>query len=485
MTPVLFLRMRKLFIWGLIFSGVPTSYSRGNSADPFVGEWLLSVHSGQGGGVAQGEMTVALRISKKGNFHGVVLEIPSAYTEIDYGGFSWAKFIGQSDRSLSGLTVGAARKKYAGEYVMDVDGKSIEHPSGSVTFRYEPQRGLLCEAGLGCFSRGSQSELIERYKRRQQDKAESDARAIAEGKARIMAEVKAIGEAKERARAQAEAEARRPRLLADVKFVIGARQDKASRVDLDARNRIDFRVTVAGGTQRALRVILLSEDGYQEWQRLKYNFSVFGRTEKQKTEEISGPCSEMLKKDVSERMAGSCILSAGTYYVVFYDAWNSFGDTSTNEVSVAYHLTARLEEQAGSIVATVPARSPSSGRHPAEAGYYELDNGDSDSRICQSSARFANVEYDAAWSALIEDIAKSADYKIRSQDADAGVIKFYQPGKNSRPPLDFEVALHEVGDEQSGIQIDLKLSVPRLLSVKKADVIQEFTRLMDVARRGR
>lgn len=454
------------------------------SGDTYVGEWLLTSYSASshwGNGVAGGEMTLALRISKKGNFYGVALDIPTKYADVRLGGFSWEEFLKRSDASIANLTVGAARKKYTGEYLMDVDGASIENQISQVTFSYRPGTGMLCETGLGCFSRGSPGALIENYKKREQEKADADARAIAEGKARLLEQVKSLAEAKARAKAEAEAEARRPRPIVEARFEIDMRQDKFFPIELESPSHIEFQVSVIDGPGRSVRVALLDLDGLNEWRNLKYGLSPFSRPEKKNASQVRGPCSDLLGLDVAEKAAGACDLAAGTYYVVFYDAyWAGRTAISRVEATVAFRATSQPNVPDGKSV-SVPGAVVAQ-EHPAVAGYYEVDTGESEPRVYQSSARFANVEYDVAWSALIGHIAKTPEYKFRMKDIDAGVIHFFQPKKDLLPPVEFEIALHEVGTTENGIQIDLKLSVPRPFMVTKGAVIREFSRLMDVAR---
>lgn len=192
----------------LLLSGVPAKAATGASEDPFIGDWLLAMHSAAGQSVSGYEMTVALKVSLKGNFYDVVLEIPVDYPETEYGGFSWVKFAAQSRKSLSSLTAGRAKRKYTGEYLPDIGGESITHQNGGATFNYKAQNGMICEADLGCFQKGSQRALIERYDQQRLGLAKAKARSYAEDKANAKAKAEADAQSEARARAEASARAK-------------------------------------------------------------------------------------------------------------------------------------------------------------------------------------------------------------------------------------------------------------------------------------
>jgi hypothetical protein len=197
----------------LILAGLPAKAVQEKRRDPFIGEWLLSIHSAPGPEITREEITVALKISEKGSFYDVKLQVPNIYNsaEVEYAGFSWAKFVKQSDKSLKNMTAGLAKRKYSGEYLMDIEGRSITHQNGSVTFLYKTKSGMLCETGLGCFTKGDQRALIERYKEQQRELAEARVRAAAEAKAEAKARAKADAEARAEAKARNEAEIERIR----------------------------------------------------------------------------------------------------------------------------------------------------------------------------------------------------------------------------------------------------------------------------------
>jgi len=197
-----YIRTAALF-GSLILAVRPSKAVQENKSDPFLGGWLLSVHSMSGPRVSGDEITVALKVSENGSFYNVQLEIPNirASAETGYGGFSWAEFVKKSNKSLKNMTARAAKQNYTGEYLLDIGGKSITHQNGSVTFLYKPNTDMLCEKSLGCFVKGNQSELIKRYRDQQRDMAK--AKVIAAAQARAEAKARAEAEAK---RAEAEAE---------------------------------------------------------------------------------------------------------------------------------------------------------------------------------------------------------------------------------------------------------------------------------------
>ena len=317
-------------------TGIPATAAHNQLRDPFLGEWLLAVYSSQGQEVARDQMTIALKISEKDNSYSVALEIPNGYAEAEYGGFSWANFIERSDKPLRNMTIRNAKRKYAGEYLLDVDGKSITHQDGSVTFQYSSRTRMLCEKGLGCFLKGNQRALIERYKEQQREQARARARDEAAARAQAEAEANARAEAAARAEAEtkaaAEAEARRPRLIADGNITVSPLRDKVFNFNLLARSRISLNIAIntfdlsrsynGQGRQHQMRVVLLDEEGYAKWKPLKYKFSLFGRCEKKQTETITGPCPELLKRDVEGGgTTADCDLDAGSYHIVFYDGY--------------------------------------------------------------------------------------------------------------------------------------------------------------------
>lgn len=321
----------------LLLTGIASNADRGASPDPFSGDWLLSVHSAPGQEVSSYEMTVALKISRKGNFYGVTLEIPTAYPETGYGGFSWPKFVAQSGKALKNMSAGKAKSRYTGDYLLDVDGGAITHQNGTVTFAYKAQNRLLCEAGLGCFRKGNQAALLKSYRERKQDKVKADARADAEARVRAKADAEARAEAK----ARSDAEARKPRIAIDTNFTVAPREDTVFSLETAYKTRLNFEIVVQRldmdrmGRGNAVRVILLDEDGYAEWGSLQYKMSlasILGRSVK-KTETITGPCPALLKRDVQGpdfppytdgRVVDDCVLDAGKYFIVFYDGYPGF-----------------------------------------------------------------------------------------------------------------------------------------------------------------
>lgn len=118
-------------------------------------------------------------------------------------------------------------------------------------------------------------------------------------------------------------------------------EDNLTEFVLAARSRLDFKLSV---NHNEVRVILLNEDGYAEWQKLEYKTAFLGRTKKN-TETITGPCPALLKKDVQVSDSGGCVLGPGRYYIVFYDGSQGYKE-DINQVGFPVKLQVTIRPEA-------------------------------------------------------------------------------------------------------------------------------------------
>lgn len=130
--------------------------------------------------------------------------------------------------------------------------------------------------------------------------------------------------------------------------------------------------------------------------------------------------------------------------------------------------------------------------HPAALNYREIKNEETESHIYKSFVVFTGAPYDAAWSALITDLGKTACalgktecYEIRTQDKNSGTIEFVQPmDKAHTLSVDLKITLmkSESNTGQAQIQMSIQCSAARRFVINKADIIKEFARLMNIVR---
>lgn len=474
--------------WGglLLQAGSPAKAAAGTTQDQFIGEWLLAKYSDGGQRGYGDELTLALKISGKGNFHNVVLEVPISYPVTEYGGFSWPRFIERSNKSLKNMTPGAAKRKYTGDYLMDVDGGSISHPDGSVTFTFNSGSGMLCEPRLGCFRKGNQSALIESYKEQRRNNAKAEARAKADAKAEAKARARAEAEARVRAAAEAkaaaEAEARKPRVILDKTFTISSRQDVGVPLTLASRSLVSFQIAAeeidlrnsASGRNNRVRAVLLDEDGSAEWPKLKDNFSllhVFRRVEK-KAETITGPCPALLKIDVAGGAAGECILEAGQYYFIFYDGYPGFRNIGQPGEATPNSFTARLQLTTALLGSVADAGNADPSVSANEAGavpQVDLASKYQSSRLYENGLSFEEVV--DALNAYQQAEGKKAEVRLLEMNGPEGRISWVQDIGSTGKTVTTKVAM---ADLDSGSKVTVTLLGSEGLKIKKTSAAREM-----------
>lgn len=98
-----------------------------------------------------------------------------------------------------------------------------------------------------------------------------------------------------------------------------------------------------------------------------------------------------------------------------------------------------------------------------------------------TSAQLSGIPKSVAFKRIKANIPKSPEYVLKGTDLDAGTIKIEQPVSPGRK-LNCYVTISPVpGDEEKSCSISLRLDFLGGMSSKKGDIIDEFTRLLDVA----
>jgi murein DD-endopeptidase MepM/ murein hydrolase activator NlpD len=128
---------------------------------------------------------------------------------------------------------------------------------------------------------------------------------------------------------------------------------------------------------------------------------------------------------------------------------------------------------------------PALENHPAAVNYREVSTVRDDPRVYQSFGEFKGVPYDAAWDALITDLSATVakgELAFRKQDKANGVIEFVQPVGQLFLNSVLTLKSTDMADGASQLRMDIQLTAARRFVIKKADIIKEFARLMDVVK---
>lgn len=157
-----------------------------------------------------------------------------------------------------------------------------------------------------------------------------------------------------RTRGQAASKFGQPERLKSQNLDISPLDDVAVDFQLNARSRVDVRVTIqgvgdggeSGKRDNQVRAVLLDESGYASWARLKYKFSLLGRSQKKDAASVAGSCPALSHRDMSGGTTNaSCMLEPGKYHVVFYDGYPGFIDQKGfSSFSANLDLTSTLVE---------------------------------------------------------------------------------------------------------------------------------------------
>jgi len=302
-----------------VFTGLLAAGAAQALPDKFAGSWLLFL-SVNGKEIGPNEITVGMKITKKEEYYVVEIEVPDVPMEEGKSGDFWKDFEQKWQAETAVLMLALIKQKCSGNYLLDDDKKALTHLNGSVRIQSRNEGRMLCVTDLGCFRRGDQSRLIERYLE------------------------------------QLEAEARKPKIAVDRNITVRSGQPATITFDLARRSRVGVNVTVNGESDRVItgakryRVSLVDQAGYQEWT---------------KTKDVSGGhCGQLLARQLEAMQEPGCVVKPGRYHLIFYEPPPS-GFSIRVSTSGGNETSARV--QVVTQVADAAASRPNTGALLAEA----------------------------------------------------------------------------------------------------------------------